>query len=57
VFVGEGELPAPDYIFREEALTVGETTVYGAERWQVMSVTAAEGVDAPVVVLRRIRAA
>jgi hypothetical protein len=30
--LGEGELPAPDYIFREEALTVGETTVYGAER-------------------------
>lgn len=55
--MGTGELPAPDYVFPQEALTVGETTIYDAERWQVAEVTTVESIDAPVVVLRRIRAA
>jgi hypothetical protein len=53
VFVGEGELPPPDDVFRHEALTPGELTLYRAERWLVTKITTVDGVDARVVVLRR----
>jgi len=56
-FVGDGNLPARDHIFRDEPLKVGDVTLYGAEHWTVEEIIEAETkADEPVVVLRRIRA-
>ena len=52
---GNGEPPRPDYVYRDEAVTVGETMLYGSGHWRIVDIKKVPDEDIPVVVLRRVR--
>ena len=53
-FVGPGDLPRPDYVFRDTPICEGTVELYGATRYVVVSVL--ENVDLPVALLRKVLA-
>jgi hypothetical protein len=53
-FVGPGELPLPDYVFRDAPILEGTVELYGARRYVVVGVN--ETADPPLAVLRKILA-
>jgi len=53
-FVGPGELPRPDHVYRDAPIRQGTVELYGATRYVVESVL--ENVEPPVALLRKVLA-
>ncbi len=53
-FVGPGELPLADHVYRDAPIRVGTVELYGDTRYVVESVL--ENADPPVALLRKVLA-
>jgi len=52
-FVGPGDLPRPDYVYRDAPIMVGTLELYGAARYLVVVVD--DEANPPKAVLRKVR--